>query len=87
MGKVKTATFSGRKYTVSIGGKIDGLCVNNFNERELLVNADVKTQKGLETLIHEALHACNWHREEIFVESTARDIGRFLWRLGYRLPR
>lgn len=80
---VKTATFSGRRYNIILEN-VDGACDTHKKERELWVMADVNTRNGLETLIHESLHACNWHREEIFVASTARDIARFLWRLGYR---
>ena len=80
---VKTATFSGKKYHITIG-EFDGLCDTFKKERELIILTPINTRKGLETLIHESLHACNWHREEIFVESTARDVARFLWRLGFR---
>lgn len=45
---------------------------------------DMGTRIGLETLIHESLHACNWKASEENVTQTAHDIARFLWRLGYR---
>jgi len=38
----------------------------------------------LETAIHEALHAAKWDLPHKWVETTAADIARLLWRLGYR---
>lgn len=38
----------------------------------------------MEVFIHEALHACIWDLDEETVYSTAEDISKFLWRLGYR---
>ena len=50
----------------------------------MIIMADLETRAGLETLIHESLHGCDWNKNEILVEQTAYDIARFLWRLGYR---
>ena len=36
------------------------------------------------TLLHECLHASNWNKSEKVVDRTAIDIGKLLWRLGYR---
>jgi len=38
----------------------------------------------LDTAIHEGLHACMWDLDEEAVADSARDLARFLWRLGYR---
>jgi hypothetical protein len=38
----------------------------------------------LDTVIHEAIHAIRPELDESAVDSTARDISRLLWRLGYR---
>ena len=38
----------------------------------------------LETYLHEALHACDWTKDEEWVEATAHDLSVMLWRLGYR---
>jgi hypothetical protein len=38
----------------------------------------------LTTHIHEGLHACHPDLDEDSIEQTAHDIGRFLWRRGYR---
>ena len=81
---MKTATFNGRQYRITVDD-LDGNC-DTDNYFWLIVERDLSKRVGLETAIHEALHACNWHAKEELVEVTARDIARFLWRLGYRAP-
>lgn len=50
----------------------------------------IRIRKGLcektelETILHEALHAADWHRSEEFVDEVSTDIARVLWRLGWR---
>ncbi|MCE5185012.1 MAG: hypothetical protein LLF76_02680 [Planctomycetaceae bacterium] len=52
----------------------------------IMFNFPVKgNQKTLELLIHEALHACDFKDSEEKVSTSAQDIARFLWRVGYRL--
>lgn len=83
---VRTATFDGVRYDIHTTGPIDGLCdqpVGGKPSIHLIVPLD--TQRGLETAIHESLHASRWHAREDTVTRTARDVARFLWRLGYRL--
>ena len=84
MAKVKTATFNGRKYQITVE-KLDGMCDTYKKEQELVILADLNTRTGLETAIHESLHACSWSKTEDLVAVTAKDISRFLWRVGYRL--
>ena len=81
---MKTHTFCGRKYIIDIGS-FDGLCNTHKPEHEIHILRDLKTKAGLETAIHESLHACQWPASEERTEQTAYDIARFLWRLGYRL--
>ncbi len=84
MKEIKTHVFNGQKYLITLGG-CDGICVTpSKRECELVIMADLGTKEGLTTAIHEALHACNWSTSEEKVEKTSKDIGRFLWRLGYR---
>lgn len=78
----KTHTFSGKKYHIIIGD-LDGNC-DTDSKLWLILERDLSKKVGLETAIHEALHACVWSKSEIIVEQTARDIARFLWNLGYR---
>lgn len=79
---MKTATFNGRRHEIILE-PVDGL-VTSDRDRCLYVGRDLKTKAGLETAIHEALHACSWKSSEEKVAQTAKDIARFLWRLGFR---
>ena len=81
---MKTHTFCGKKYQITLGS-FDGLTDTFSKERELIIMADLNTLTGLETAIHEALHACDWNKNEIMVGQTGHDIARFLWRLRYRM--
>lgn len=80
--KVRTHTFDNLKYNILIG-HFDGLA-DVDNKYSLVVNGDLDTQKGLITLIHEAMHAGNWDKHEETVDRCSKEIGRLLWRLGYR---
>ena len=83
---VKTHTFCGKRYQITFG-LFDGLTDTFKREQEMIIMADLNTRNGLETVVHEALHACDWNKNEIMVEQTAYDIARLLWRLGYRRRR
>jgi hypothetical protein len=82
---MKTHTFNGRKYEIDLDEAPDGYCVQYKAERELAIHADLKTRNGLITAIHEGLHACKWDASEETIDQASYDIGRFLWRLGFRL--
>lgn len=86
MRKVKTHTFAGVSYDVDVEGPFDGICEfpRSGKRPALRVSVDIDTQKGLETLIHECLHAENWSVTEEVVDRTSCDIARLLWRLGFR---
>lgn len=63
----------------------DGECDDPaVKEKEIRIHKGLGEQDTLETIIHEALHAADWHRSEPWVEEVGRDIARLLWRLGYR---
>ena len=84
--KVKSHTFNGRKYLIDID-KFDGLCEQykiDEKSRTLYILADLNTRKGLITAIHEALHASDWRQTELTVDRVSKEVGSFLWRLGYR---
>lgn len=92
MKPVRTHKFNGISYDIKIynpnDGKIDGLCDPPIGTGQTLrIFADMATRKGLETCIHEALHACYWAKTEDKVGQTARDVARLLWRLGFRLEK
>lgn len=82
MSEVKTHTFNGLKYHIILDS-LDGNC-DTDTKFWLIVERDLNKRVGLETAIHEALHACSWSTSEEKVTKVAYDIARFLWRLGYR---
>jgi len=82
----KTATFNKVRYEIDVCGPIDGFCNSpRGSDPVVRICTDLKTRKGLETAIHESLHACFWAKSEEKVTQTAKDVARFLWWLGFRL--
>jgi len=81
---VLTHTFCGRKYHIDLD-ELDGLTDQQDDGKQWLhILRGLDSRVGLETAVHEALHACDWKSREAEVASTAKDVARFLWRLGYR---
>lgn len=80
--KVKSATFNGVRYYFSMG-EFNG-ATDTHTSREILINCKPYTQKELITIIHEALHAGNWDKHEETVDRASTEVGRLLWRLGFR---
>lgn len=62
-----------------------GDCTDPGRADGRLIRVRVKQSERdmMDTIIHEALHACT-PLDEQSVASTATDITRLLWRLGYR---
>ena len=86
MKPVKSATFNGVKYEIDVCGPLDGLCNSpRGSDPSVRICVGLEDRKGLETVIHESLHACFWAKSEEKVGQTAKDVARFLWRLGFRL--
>jgi hypothetical protein len=82
MKEIKTHTFCGKVYHIILDD-LDGNC-DTDNYYWVIIERDLKKKIGLETAIHEALHACSWSTSEEKVTEVAKDIARFLWRLNYR---
>jgi len=78
----QTHTFCGKKFEL-IFSKLDGLC-GKKDKNWLVVQRDLNTLIGLETVIHESIHACDWSLTEQDVTRMAHDIARLVWRLDYR---
>ena len=86
--KVRTHTFNKKKYTVYLGPLKGATDVSKNGSLEMLIRTSKMSDYDiLDTIVHESLHACNWDASEMRVHKTARDISRFLWRLGYRRGR
>jgi|TARA_B100000214_G_scaffold143710_1_gene102780 hypothetical protein len=89
---VRTHQFSTGKFDIHIQD-IDGLCCDSDNppkdkEKSITISPKLKGRYRLEVLIHECLHAeypsidkCS---EEEWVDTTAANISKLLWRLNYR---
>jgi hypothetical protein len=56
----------------------------NAKRRTIRVWDKLTGERELETIIHELIHAGDWHRDEASVQQFAADAARILWRLGYR---
>ena len=83
---VRTHTFNGKKHKIYIR-PVDGLCLNSEKgerDYELYIFYSLREKNGLITALHEALHASDFNMQEEKVERISREIGTFLWRLGYR---
>jgi hypothetical protein len=62
-----------------------GLCDPPTKPRkEILIDSRLKDLEQLEILLHEMLHAVDWHQSEEIIASQAHDISAVLWKLGYR---
>ncbi len=94
---VRTHRFNGVKYFIGIDEPYVGWCDRPgtpdpkeypaIRMPEGLAHGDGRKAKdGLIVLLHECLHASDWSVSEIDVDRTAIDIGRLLWRLGFRCP-
>lgn len=77
LGKVWEIVFTPRVHL----GDCDGPHIAN---KKIRIAKKLKDEQRLEVIIHELLHAANWHLDEEWVEQAGIDIARVLWRLGYR---
>ncbi len=85
MKPVKTHTFRGRRVKIEFG-EFDGLCESPRDTDPtptIRILPDINTLRGMETLLHECLHICQWAKSEEVVDGTAHDIARLFRRLGY----
>ena len=91
MKPVKTHRFRGHRWWIENDQALPdgqfGECIyglSGITYATLRVPIEGDGQHDLDTLIHEALHACMSDAGEDAVTETASDITRFLWRLGWR---
>lgn len=52
--------------------------------KEIRIDDSLQDEKELEIILHECLHAVDWSKDESWVATTAEDVARALWKLGYR---
>ncbi len=88
--EIKTHRFRGHRWWIEddqqlpsgqFGEVVYG--IPGITHATMRVPIDGDGQHDLDTVIHEALHACTDLSEDAVTE-TATDIARFLWRLGWR---
>lgn len=86
MTAIKTHKFKLGKYSIEeIQGVIYGLCDIPGDDDLAMMIPDDNSQRALQTAIHEALHANGLPTRYLDGEhDVAEDVGRFLWRLGWR---
>ena len=84
MKPICTHTFNRRKYLITISPFLDGVCDTFKKEREIILMAPLETRAGLITAVHEAMHALDWKTSENRIDKDSKELGIFLWRLGYR---
>lgn len=62
-------------------GKNHGDCQHpNATEKEIRILSGLRGDQLMETVIHEVLHAANWHLDEEFVTEFAHDVTKILKR-------
>jgi hypothetical protein len=79
-----THTFGGKRYKIKTE-RLDGFCDSpRSSTLELHIFADMRKRNGLVTAVHEAIHATHPRLREDTVERMGKEIGEFLWQLGFR---
>ena len=70
-------------FTPNLGPGVDGDCSEPDKVgKQIRIRAGLRGQECLETLIHECLHAADWHKDESWIEQVAHDIARAAFRPG-----
>ena len=84
---------------VTIGGKrwklvfaplqgCDGTCdAPTDKKKQIKIAPRVKKDSKwlMEVIVHEVLHGSDWSKDESWIGTTAEDIARILWKIGFRL--
>lgn len=84
MKPVKSFTCRGKRWKYRVTRPMKKRGEADSVRKEVRISGDMKGEKLLDTIIHEALHVGCWDLDEEVVEEVATDIARLLWRLGYR---
>lgn len=62
-------------------GEVDSPSTPN---KTIYIDPKLVDEEELEVNIHEAMHALDWTKDEHYVTEHAKELARYLWRLGYR---
>lgn len=90
--KIKSHTFRGKRWKIvwrkpprTTKGDSDADCERpDSTDKTIRINSKAAGLRELELELHEAAHASFWDWDEEAVEEAARDIAKFLWRIGWR---
>ena len=52
--------------------------------KQIRISKDLEGLEKLDVILHELLHAADWHQDEEWVEETAMEVSCVLWKLGWR---
>lgn len=82
-------TILGRRYRFRFTRALERGTAGECDEpsrrgKEIRIRDGLSPEATLDTVVHEVLHAADWHKDEAWVEQVASDLTRILWRLGYR---
>jgi hypothetical protein len=81
LGRVYTLVFTCLKKHACLGFCDDPA----LKRRKIWIETSLRNRRELQILIHEMLHAVDWHKDEdSFIHPVSRDIAKVLWDLGYR---
>ena len=83
MPKYLYSVFNGTRYKIDFES-FDGVCDEPTLQGPpdiMLPNGFKPTKRGLEILLHECLHACNYDAGENGVEQTALELSKLLWKI------
>lgn len=88
---IKTHKFSGKTYKIDFADSIEGVCdsphKDDGKKREMTILTG-NNVRALNSALHEAMEAegfCDKCLHNPDGTTRTENIGRFLWRLGYRL--
>lgn len=62
------------------GGDVDS---HDTKNKTMRIVKGLPIEEELRLIIHECLHAADWHRTEEFVDDVSTDIAKILIKLGY----
>ena len=80
-GVIRSHSFRGVRRRVLVDDVVQGY----VDRGELYIASNLTPRRSLEVAVHEALHAEEPGLTEAQVDRISKSLGRFLWRLGYRL--
>lgn len=80
--------FKGKRYLLQKRpylGQLVGDCDSPESpDKKIRIKSGLSEQEELDVIIHELLHISDWSKDESWVEETATEISKILYKLGWR---